>query len=92
MKLRTPKCSGEHQSLRMLGILVVFALALGFGGAQGKEAQARNEDVPKGPVSAPPPGVVKPQSGTAQPTTGSTGSADKKAAPGGVDRKAKPAQ
>jgi len=65
----------------MVQLLVVAFLLVGnLAAANGKPAEARNEDVPKGPASAPT--VTKPQGGQQSPT-GSTGSkgTDTKGAP-----------
>jgi hypothetical protein len=63
-------------------LLVVLALlSIGLSGANGKPAQARNEDVPKGPVTAPPaPSRSNTQTGSQSPT-GTIGSG--KSAPSG---------
>ena len=59
-------------------IVVLVLLSVGVLGANSKEAEARNEDVPKGPTAAPP---QKPAS--SQSPSGGTGGGDKKGAPGG---------
>jgi hypothetical protein len=63
-------------------LLVVLALlSAGLTGASGTPAQARNEDVPKGPAAAPPRGSIKPSN--SQSPTGSVNNGDKKGAPSG---------
>jgi hypothetical protein len=63
-------------------LLVALALlSAGLTGSNGNPAQARNEDVPKGPVAAPSQGNTKPTN--SQSPTGSANSGDKKSAPSG---------
>jgi hypothetical protein len=63
-------------------LLVALALlSAGLTGANGNPAQARNEDVPKGPIAAPSPGNAKPTN--SQSSTGSVNGGDKKSAPSG---------
>ena len=75
-------------------LVVVFLLAGCLAPGNGKSAEARNEDVPKGPAA--PQTTTKPQSGQ-QPTTRSVSPAkgvDTKAPPttGGADKGASPAK
>ena len=59
-------------------LIALALLSVGLTGAHGKPAQARNEDVPKGPVAAPPQ-TAKPTN--PQAPTGSVNTGDKKSAP-----------
>lgn len=60
--------------------LVLVLVAAGFVSAQGKEAEVRNEDVPKGPtIAAPSQNSIKPS----QSPTGSVNGGDKGSSPSG---------
>jgi len=59
-------------------LIALALLSIGLTGADGKPAQARNEDVPKGPIAAPP---QAPKPTNSQTPTGSVNTGDKKTAP-----------
>jgi hypothetical protein len=65
--------------IRKLVAVALFSISL--TAANGKPAQARNEDVPKGPVAAPSQGNTKPTDSKAPTDSLKTG--DKKSAPSG---------
>jgi hypothetical protein len=67
-------------------LMAVVLLSIGLSGANGRPAEARNEDVPKGPVAAPSQG--KPADTKAP--TGSVNTRDKKSAPSGDAGKGTP--
>jgi hypothetical protein len=63
-------------------VLIVVLLSVGLSGANGKEAKARNEDVPKGPATAAPAqGNTKPTG--PQAPTGTVNGGDRNSTPSG---------
>jgi hypothetical protein len=73
--------------------LIVILLGVGLSHANGKEAEAANEDVPKPPSNFSPGSLTNPKPSAPQPSTGAGNGAARKPAPAGEgsNKEGKPA-